>query len=136
MTTAGQNWPDSGSGSDDQPHDVIDGARLELLYELDPGGTTALLQAVITAFLREAPTRLSAVRAAVAAGGGHSLEHAAHQLKGSAANLGATRVWELCGRLEALARSGAEPDDALLDQLQMELGRAVRALTDALSRSA
>lgn len=136
MTTAGQNWPVSGSDAEDQPHDVIDDARLELLHELDPDGTAALQQAVITAFLREAPTRLSALRAAVAAGGGHPLEQAAHQLKGSAANLGATRVWRLCGRVEALARSGAEPDDALVDQLQMELDRAVRVLTDALSRSA
>jgi two-component system sensor histidine kinase/response regulator len=73
------------------------------------------------------------MRAAVLAGGGPPLAQAAHQLKGAAANLGATGVWALCGRLEALARSGAEPADALLDQLQAELDRAARALTDALS---
>ncbi len=65
--------------------------------------------------------------------GNTGLEQTAHQLKGSAANLGATRVRALCGQLEALACTGAEPADELLDQLQAELDRAARALSDALS---
>jgi len=133
VITAGRDRPDPGDGKDSLPRDVIDGARLQLLRDLDPDGTPALLHAVITAFLRDAPTQLNAMRAAVLAGGEPRLEQTAHQLKGSAANLGATRVRALCGQLEALARTGAEPADELLDQLQAELDRAARALSDALS---
>jgi len=133
VITAGRDRPDPGDGKDSLPHDVIDGARLQLLRDLDPDGTPALLYAVITAFLRDAPTQLNAMRAAVLAGGEPRLAQTAHQLKGSAANPGATRVRALCGQLEALARTGAEPADELLHQLQAELDRAARALSDALS---
>ncbi len=71
MITARRDRSHPGDGKDSLPRDVIDGARLQLLRDLDPDGTPALLHAVITAFLRDAPAQLNAMRAAVLAGGEH-----------------------------------------------------------------
>jgi len=55
------------------PQDGLDVTRLELLRQLDPDGTSGLLSVIVTAFLDDAPIRLDALRAAVAAGGGPPL---------------------------------------------------------------
>jgi CheY-like chemotaxis protein/HPt (histidine-containing phosphotransfer) domain-containing protein len=113
--------------------DALDLSRLDVLRRLDPDGAGGLVRAVVTAFLEEIPTRLGTVRAAAAAGGGAALEQAAHQLKGSAANLGATQVATLCDQLEDLGRSGDEVDHALVDRLTIELDRAGCALADVVA---
>ncbi len=129
QSTAQHEVPAAAAGA---PQDGLDVTRLELLRQLDPDGTSGLLSVIVTAFLDDAPIRLDALRAAVAAGGGPPLTQAAHQLKGSAANLGATRVATLCEELEALDRSGTQPRPELLDRLQTELDAAGRALAAAL----
>jgi len=111
---------------------AIDPARLDLLRQLGPADGGALLTAVVSAFLQEAPARLASLRSAVDAGGGRPLAEAAHQLKGSAANIGATTVAALCEQLEIAARAGDTLAFGLLHQLETELDRASRALTDAV----
>ena len=121
-----------GGSSDRTLPDAIDQQRLEMLGQLDPDGAAGLLSAVVAAFLQEAPTRLGSVRAAITAGGGIPLAQAAHQLRGSAANLGAVRVAEVCEHLEALGRAGTPPGPELLEQLQRELDVAEHALAEML----
>ena len=131
-TMLGHDAPQSsaalGGSSDETLPDAIDEQRLEMLGRLDPDGAAGLLSAVVSAFLQEAPTRLGSVRAAITAGGGTPLAQAAHQLRGSAANLGAVRVAEVCEHLEALGRAGTPPGPELLHQLQREMDVAGRAL--------
>lgn len=126
--------PEVAAPAEFEPAGALDLARLDVLRRLDPEGTAGLVPAVINAFLAEVTTRMAAVREAMAAGGGQALEQAAHQLKGSAANLGATQVAGLCGRLEALGRSGSPPPDAdVLHALQAELDRVTQALSEVLA---
>ncbi len=134
LTTVRSDPPDADgnpTGSDGPP-DPVDLTRLDTLRRLDPDGTARLLQAIVSAFLLDAPGRLAAVRGAAATGGGHPLEQAAHQLKGAAGNLGAHLVAALCEQLETAGRSNTDPDPDLLEQLQVELDRAGLALTGAL----
>jgi CheY-like chemotaxis protein len=115
-----------------QGGDPLDRDRLEALRQLGPEDGWGLLSAIVGAFLDEIPARLSALRAAVQSGGGGPLAQAAHQLKGSASNVGVPAVAQLCQELEDAGGSGAPPPVELLDRLETELRRAERALTDAL----
>ncbi|MDQ3709141.1 MAG: response regulator [Actinomycetota bacterium] len=116
----------------DRGDDPLDPKRLDALRQFGPADGWGLLPAVAGAFLDEIPVRLAALRDAVQVGGGHPLAEAAHQLKGSASNIGATAVAMLCQQLEATGRSGAPPSSELVDRLEAELDRAGRALTDTL----
>jgi HPt (histidine-containing phosphotransfer) domain-containing protein len=87
---------------------------------------------VVGAFLDEIPVRQSALRDAVGSGGGRPLAEAAHQLKGSALNVGAAAVAALCQELETCGRSDTAPAPDVLPQLEAQLDRAGRALTGAL----
>ena len=116
----------------DHEADPLDRERLEMLRELGPADGWGLLPAVVAAFLDDIPQHSAAIREAAGLGGGTALAEAAHGLKGSAANVGATAVTELCQQLEAACRAGAPPSSDLVDRLDRELERAGRALTAAL----
>ena len=61
---------------------------------------------VIGLFLADTPQRLQAIEAAVAARDPQALATAAHALKGSAGNVGATALHTLAGTMEASAKKG------------------------------
>ncbi len=107
------------SDSDSAPSTdhVIDVARFAVLRDLDPGDGE-LISALVAEYLNDGQRLLTVLREAVAEGDPEALERAAHTLKGSSANLGAVRVAEICGRLEALGRANA-------------LGTAPRLVADA-----
>ncbi len=122
--------PQPGATADGEDQ-AIDVARLAALRQLGPDDGQGLLPALVDAFVTDSPRGLLAIRQAAAAGNSHDLEQAAHQLNGSAANIGATRVAELCARLEATARTSASGGTAaILDQLATELDNAARILRD------
>lgn len=87
--------------------DVLDQSVIASLRELggDDGG--ALLRELIGLFLADSPPRLNEIESAMTAGDAKGVEKAAHALKSSCANLGATRMAELCRQLEQSGRSGA-----------------------------
>jgi CheY-like chemotaxis protein len=112
--------------------DALDRERLEFFRQLGPEDGWGLLPAVVGAFLQEAPARLSALHDAVTGGGGQPLVDAAHTLKGSAANVGATAVAELCRQLEVTSGSDSLGTAELVDQVETELDRAGLVLAAAL----
>ena len=60
----------------------------------------------------------------------------AHALKGSSANMGATRLVTICEELEAAGRSGKlENAVVLAEHLEAEYGRVRTALEKELTRS-
>lgn len=69
-------------------------------------GDHDLLHELIDVFLEDAPERMAAVRQALGAGDAVALYKAAHTLKGSAGNFGATEVVSRALQLEAHARCG------------------------------
>jgi HPt (histidine-containing phosphotransfer) domain-containing protein len=70
------------------------------------GDDPELMQELIDLFNDEAPRLIGTIRSATAAGDPHTVTHAAHTLKGSAANLGAAEASEAALSVEMIGRSG------------------------------
>ena len=93
------------------------------------GGNEKLVKSLTKSFLADAPKRLSAIRAALAAKNAAKLDTAAHALKGSVAIFGAQAAVTAAKNLEAMGRSrnlsGADAQflalEAAMQQLQAEL---------------
>ncbi|MBB6403200.1 PAS domain S-box protein [Arthrobacter sp. AZCC_0090] len=116
---------------------AVDPGRLAVLRELGPADGRGLLPAAAGAFRRGIPASMAALRHALDDGGGDALEHAAHTLKGAAANIGATGVASLCQELEDLGRKdGGQSSTELLTRLLAELARVDKELDNALALSA
>jgi two-component system sensor histidine kinase/response regulator len=108
----------------------IDHSRLADLRELESPDGSSLLESMIASFISRGVERLGALRRALRAADHKALADAAHELKGSAGTIGAVRVAELCRQLENSARVGVLPASELVDELEVELGRANRTLLD------
>ena len=93
------------------------------------GGNEKLAKSLTKSFLADAPRRLAAIRAALAAKNAAKLDTAAHALKGSVAIFGAQSAVTAAKNLEAMGRSrnlsGADAQfralEAAMQQLQTEL---------------
>ncbi|MBW3619698.1 MAG: response regulator [Actinobacteria bacterium] len=96
--------PDAGTGDPTGVPAAIDPERWQLLREvLDDDDA---LHAFVTAFLTDVPARLADLRTSVGAGDAETVRTASHRIRGSAMNLGADRLADLCDELEQDARSG------------------------------
>ena len=111
----------------------LDAERLAMLRELDDGDG-GLLASIVDEYVAGAQRNLEVLREAVAEGDPEAVERAAHALKGSSANVGATLLTELTAHLEALGRAralgGAAP---MVDDVEREYERVRTALTAALT---
>ena len=106
---------------------VLDPARLEELLDLDPGDPSMLLR-FIDRFGPNARATLAGMREAREAGAAHELGRAAHALKGSASNLGATHLASLCKEVEDLGEDGVVVEQPTLVGVERALDAAVKAL--------
>jgi two-component system sensor histidine kinase/response regulator len=83
------------------------------------GGDEELLKEIAVLFLEDYPKSLVDLHTALTHGDSKALERAAHSLKGSVANFGASAAFEAARSLEALGRSQqiaeAEPVIATLE---------------------
>lgn len=112
-------------------------AGLKELTQAAKGEGGRLFQQLLTSFLRKAPERLAALRAAAARRACRDLEEEAHTLKGSAANVGAVRMVSLCQRVEQLGREGSLGDaQDLLEALEVEFGKVRAVLEKELAAAA
>jgi two-component system sensor histidine kinase/response regulator len=89
-----------------QVRPVLDLQVVESLKALDEEGGPSLFLELIDLFVEDAATQLRTLRAALAAGDVKLLERAAHTLKSSSANIGASRMSGICFELEKLGRAG------------------------------
>jgi PAS domain S-box-containing protein len=88
-----------------------------------------LLAELAELFLSEAPALLEAVRAAVARGDAQAVDRAAHKLKGSVGNFGASETQEAALALELMGRAGdLGGAPAALDRLDRALQGFCRML--------
>ncbi len=108
--------------------EVLDPTRLDALRRMGPAAPALVAQAV-ERFVGQAGESVAAIRRAVVADDSADMGSRAHQLGGSAANLGARQVTALCRELEVLGHQvstiGATE---LIDTLEQALTLAVRAL--------
>jgi HPt (histidine-containing phosphotransfer) domain-containing protein len=86
---------------------VLDPAVVADLRRLRDGGAPDLLHHLLELLRADGPRLLAEMREAVANGDAAKLRSSAHSLKGSAANLGARPLADLCRDLEEIGRTGA-----------------------------
>jgi CheY-like chemotaxis protein len=80
-------------------------------------------------FIQEYPYYLTTIHQALSEQDSHALFQATHKLKGSAANLGAKKMTEICMQLEAFSRIGAFPEATrLVSSLEEEGQQLLLAL--------
>ena len=113
----------------------IDVEQIEGLAELRTPDGGSLLTTFVCSFARRADHRLDTIRGCVARADDEALVMAAHELKGSAALIGAVRVAALCGELEHGGSAVLVGHPAVLDELATELELAMVEL-DAIARRA
>jgi len=118
---------------DPQEHEVLDPQLLETLRALQDPSDPDLAHELITLFLRDSAARLAAIRAAVATGDLSAIAELAHQLKGSAGALSASRFRETASDLEMATRFG-RPDATTLTSLCAGLAEAFDEVRAALAR--
>jgi len=114
---------------------IINLQALDNIRALSPGNGDALLERVLQAFLRDTPAHLHTIRQAIAADDAEQLRKAAHSLKSSSANIGASALAQRSKDLEQLARNhttaGAAP---LLADMEHSFQAARQALGALLEK--
>jgi HPt (histidine-containing phosphotransfer) domain-containing protein len=111
---------------------ILDPTVIETLRQLSVPGEPDVLTEVLTLFLEEAPPRIEKLRNAWAAGDIKEVQRVAHSLKGSAGNIGATALFEVCKKIDAIGRpggsGGTEDIGPLVDALAVEFAKVEREI--------
>lgn len=127
----GTDGRDAAMGLPGPAHDVgslMDLGRLEEFLEFDDPAQT-MTREIVGLFLADAPRRITAIEAAIAANDAGALLIEAHAFKGAASNIGATALQAVCDRLEADSREAVPLDAAVrLTQLNSLWARTRAAL--------
>jgi signal transduction histidine kinase/CheY-like chemotaxis protein/HPt (histidine-containing phosphotransfer) domain-containing protein len=99
----------------------LDPRPLDQIRQFQRPGAPSVLGKIIGMYLKTGPELLARLRTATAEKNSKAVHQAAHSLKSSSANLGATAMAEMCRALEADARAGKCPESgAELDALEAE----------------
>ncbi|MEX2044768.1 MAG: Hpt domain-containing protein [Opitutus sp.] len=108
---------------------VIDPRAIENIRSLSPGDNDEFLREIVTIFLEDTPMRITELDDSLVAGDAPKFTRAAHSIKGSSANLGATALRLTAERLEAASRTnGLGGVTSLMDEVKFEYERAKSAL--------
>jgi len=86
--------------------DAIDAATVARLLD-SVGGDASFVDELVDAYLGDAPSHLTAIGAAIAAGSAEDLVRPAHTLKSSSATVGALGLSTIAQELELNARAGS-----------------------------
>ena len=84
---------------------VIDMQAVENLRALNPGDNDEFLRELVGIYLEDTPHRIAELESGLAAGDVAKFVRAAHSIKGSSANLGATALRREAEHLENQARA-------------------------------
>jgi HPt (histidine-containing phosphotransfer) domain-containing protein len=103
-------------------------ARIHRLRNSMPGNDS-LLDELIDLFVSDLPKRLNAIAQAIERADAKAVALQAHALRGGAANFGASRLDQVCGRLEAIGVAAALAE---APPMLNELGRESAQVRDAL----
>ena len=115
--------------------DVIDLDVIATLRDLDDG-EGEVLEELVDLFLTDSPDRIAEMRGASASGDQELLKRAAHTLKGSSRNLGASSLAEICQVIESKSMEAQiEEASKLIPQVEAELSKVEVALNAQVQRS-
>jgi signal transduction histidine kinase/CheY-like chemotaxis protein/HPt (histidine-containing phosphotransfer) domain-containing protein len=112
---------------------VLDMQFLNQFRELDPKGGLSLIKRVMEVYLNTSTDIVTQVEQAAATGDADALRRAAHSLKSSSSNVGATKLAALFRELEFAGRDqrlSAAP--ALLEQMRPAYAQAIREMCDLI----
>jgi HPt (histidine-containing phosphotransfer) domain-containing protein len=115
--------------------DVVDMEKMAGLQQLAKANPSFMRD--ITALFREdALVRLHELRDSLKGANAERVARAAHSLKSSSGNIGASRMYSLCATIESTARQGNLDGIAeMVEQLATELDRALAALAQSVPDS-
>jgi len=101
---------------------VIDRLALNQIQMIEDSGRQGLLGRVIVLYRYDSQKLIEKILSAVESGDMESLRLAAHTLKSSSANVGATGIFEICRELEKDLSSGIKfsSDNPLFERLKSE----------------
>lgn len=120
-----------------EPQAVLDEAVLASLRQLTPPGEADILSEVLRLFLDEVPPRIERLRNALAAGDIQEVHRSAHSLKGSAGNIGAGPMFDVCKQLDERGKAGDRAGcAALVGALDVEFGKVESAIRRVLAGGA
>ncbi len=114
--------------------DVIDLEVIETLRDLDDGEGEVLCE-LVELFLADCPDRIDEMRGAMENGDEELMRRAAHTLKGSSRNLGASGLADICQIIETKSHeSNMEEASKLIPDVETELGRVRVALNSQVQQ--
>ncbi len=93
---------------------LVDRPRLKSIKDLGlPGDADGFVKGLLDIFFERAPALMNDLAQALDGRDSHKVEKLAHALKGTAGNLGASRMMHLAERLESLGRSRSLEGEAV-----------------------
>ena len=106
------------------PSSVLDESVIDALRQLTPPGEPDILAEILKLFLDDVPVRIERLRNAAAMGNIQEVHRSAHSLKGSAGNIGARDLYEVCRQIDERGKAGdLAGAAALVDALKVEFAR-------------
>ena len=118
------------------PAGVLDPAALATIRALQQPGSPNLLQKIIGVYLDSSRALVEQLGAAVLASESTAIAEAAHALKSSSANIGATALAEICRVIESAGRRGDLSEmGGLQTAMRSEYAGVVAALADLKDRN-
>ena len=110
----------------------LDPQAIEDLRALNPDDVS-FLRELIQIYLDDSPQQIAEIEQSLTKGDAPRLTRAAHSLKGSSANFGASQLRAICEKIEHLGRTAALSEvPAQLPELQAEYARVKAALEGQL----
>jgi DNA-binding response OmpR family regulator len=108
---------------------AIDRNMIRSIQSIAGDGSTELLNELIELFLSSTPQRIEEMELALQEGDPVKLYRPAHSLKGSSGQMGAVRLQQICGSLEAVGKAGTLNGVApLIQELKAEMERVSQDL--------
>lgn len=111
---------------------LLDPVALQRLRELDPTGSSKLMERVVRAFNTSLARLIPQLNEAQARADAAGIRHVAHTLKSSAASVGAVKLSALCAEMEVMAREGQTMG---MDEKIAGLCTEISAVREALLRT-
>ena len=125
--TAGAEETATDDGSSLPP--PLNRALLDELRQLQREGAPDMVTRMIDAYMGSAPATRESLHEAIGVEDPEALRRSAHSLKSSSANLGATRLAEMCFKLERIGRGGSTKEaPPLMEAFETEYERVRLAL--------
>ncbi len=110
---------------------VLNADAIAALKSVSPDDGGEFFNELVDIFLADMPLRLTEIETSLANGDGPTLQRAAHSIKGSSGNFGATALAESAHKIELLSKAGqldaARAEFALL---AAEFAKVISALAE------